>query len=144
MLNLKDANSAENNPVSPYPVVTPLWCSLPNARAGGPKGSGTDRVELVPGSMLESIYAASNCEEPYFCNYGVNEKCAPLFEASGLRVSARGTQGETRAVELADHPFFIAMLFQPQLSSRPDRPHPIWLAFLRAANVERSHFEFVP
>jgi CTP synthase (UTP-ammonia lyase) len=48
-------------------------------------------------------------------------------------VSARGTHGEPRAVELAHHRFFLATLFQPQLSSRPDAPHPIWLAFLRAA-----------
>jgi hypothetical protein len=36
-------------------------------------------------------------------------------------------------VELPDHRFFIATLFQPQLSSRPETPHPFWLAFLRAA-----------
>jgi CTP synthase (UTP-ammonia lyase) len=63
----------------------------------------------------------------------VNEEYKKQFQAAGLRVSARGMQGETRAVELPDHRFFIATLFQPQLSSRPESPHPFWLAFLRAA-----------
>jgi len=55
------------------------------------------------------------------------------FQAAGLRVSARGILGETRAVELPGHRFFIATLFQPQLSSRPEAPHRFFLAFLRAA-----------
>ena len=46
---------------------------------------------------------------------------------------ARGADGEMRAFELPDHPFFVATLFQPQLSSSFDAPHPIVLGFLRAA-----------
>jgi len=63
----------------------------------------------------------------------VNEDYEKQFQAAGLRVSARGIQGETRAVELPGHRFFIATLFQPQLSSRPEMPHRFWLAFLHAA-----------
>jgi CTP synthase (UTP-ammonia lyase) len=74
-----------------------------------------------------------DASEQYYCNYGVNEDYGQQFQAAGLRVSARGGRGETRAVELPDHRFFIATLFQPQLSSRPEAPHPIWVAFLRAA-----------
>jgi len=50
-----------------------------------------------------------------------------------LAKRARGILGETRAVELPGHRFFIATLFQPQLSSRPETPHRFFLAFLRAA-----------
>jgi CTP synthase (UTP-ammonia lyase) len=64
---------------------------------------------------------------------GVNEEYERQYQAMGLRVSARGIHVETRAVELSDDPFFIATLFQPQLSSRPETPHPVWLAFLQAA-----------
>lgn len=48
-------------------------------------------------------------------------------------VVARGTRGEVRAVELPNHRFFLATLFQPQLSSTPDTAHPVVVAFLRAA-----------
>jgi CTP synthase (UTP-ammonia lyase) len=114
-------------------VVTPLSCSLPNRREGGPKASGEERLKIVPGTRLHTICGSEDDSEQYYCNYGVNEEYEKQFQAAGLRVSARGMQGETRAVELPDHRFFIATLFQPQLSSRPESPHPFWLAFLRAA-----------
>lgn len=132
-MKISDADSAENNSGSSHCVVTPLSCSLPNRREGGPKASGDERLKIVPGSRLHSICGSEDDSEQYYCNYGVNEEYEKQFQAAGLRVSARGMQGETRAVELPDHRFFIATLFQPQLSSRPEAPHPFWLAFLRAA-----------
>lgn len=132
-MKISDADSAENNSGSSHYVVTPLSCSLPNRRQGGPKASGDERLKIVPGSRLHSICGSEDDSEQYYCNYGVNEEYEKQFQAAGLRVSARGMQGETRAVELPDHRFFIATLFQPQLSSRPEAPHPFWLAFLRAA-----------
>jgi len=106
---------------------------LPNRREGGPKASGDERLRILPDTRLHSICGGEDHSEQYYCNYGVNEEYEKQFQAAGLRVSARGTQGETRAVELPNHRFFIATLFQPQLSSRPEAPHPFWLAFLRAA-----------
>jgi CTP synthase (UTP-ammonia lyase) len=114
-------------------VVTPLSCALPNRRADGPKGSGEECLKILPGTLLHSICGGEDDSEQYYCNYGVNEEYEKLFQAAGLRVSARGILGETRAVELPGHRFFIATLFQPQLSSRPEAPHRFLLAFLRAA-----------
>jgi CTP synthase (UTP-ammonia lyase) len=133
VLGIPDANTAEENPSSPHCVITPLSCALPNRREGGPKASGDERIKILPGTLLRSICGSQDDSEQYFCNYGVNEEYESRFAAAGLRVSARGAQGETRAMELPGHRFFLATLFQPQLSSRPESPHPIWLAFLRAA-----------
>ena len=136
-MKIADADSAENNSGSPHCVVTPLSCSLPNRREGGPKASGEERLKILPGTRLHSICGSADDSEQYYCNYGVNEEYEKQFEEAGLRVSARGMQGETRAVELSGHRFFIATLFQPQLSSRPEAPHRFWLEFLRAA----MHFQ---
>jgi CTP synthase (UTP-ammonia lyase) len=106
---------------------------LPNRRAEGPKGSGDEQLKISPDTLLFSICGSTDHSEQYYCNYGVNEEYEKQFQASGLRVSARGIHGEPRAVELPDHPFFLATLFQPQLSSRPEMPHPVWLEFLGAA-----------
>ena len=116
-MKISDADSAENNSGSSHCVVTPLSCSLPNRREGGPKASGEERLKIVPGTRLYSICGSEDDSEQYFCNYGVNEEYEKQFQEAGLRVSARGMQGETRAVELPDHHFFIATLFQPQCSS---------------------------
>lgn len=132
-MGIADADSAENNSGSSHYVVTPLSCALPDRREGGPKGSGGERLKILPGTLLHSICGSEDDSEQYYCNYGVNDEYERQFQAAGLRVSARGILGETRAVELPNHRFFIATLFQPQLSSRPASPHPFLLAFLRAA-----------
>jgi CTP synthase (UTP-ammonia lyase) len=132
-LKIADADSAENNSSSSHYVVTPLSCALPNRRSDGPKGSGDERLKILPGTLLHSICGSEDDSEQYYCNYGVNEEYEKQFQAAGLRVSARGVLGETRAVELPGHRFFIATLFQPQLSSRPEAPHRFMVAFLRAA-----------
>jgi CTP synthase (UTP-ammonia lyase) len=132
-LKIADADSAENHSGSLHDVVTPLSCALPNRREGGPKGSGDEQLKMVRGTRLYSIFGAEGHSEQYHCNYGVNEEYEKRFQRAGLRVSARGTHGEARAVELPGHRFFVATLFQPQLSSRPETPHPLFIAFLRAA-----------
>ena len=132
-MKIADADSTENNSGSSHFVVTPLSCALPNRRVDGPKGSGDERLKIVPGTLLHSICGGEDDSEQYYCNYGVNEEYEKQFQAAGLRVSARGILGETRAVELPGRSFFIATLFQPQLSSRPEAPHRFLLAFLRAA-----------
>jgi len=132
-MGIEDADTEESQSGSSNYVVTPLSCALPNRHAGGPMGSGDEQVRILPGTRLYSICGEWDASEQYYCNYGVNEKFEASFQAAGLRISARGARGETRAVELPEHRFFLATLFQPQLSSRPESPHPLILAFLRAA-----------
>jgi CTP synthase (UTP-ammonia lyase) len=52
-----------------------------------------------------------------------------------LKITGVDQEGDVRIVELTDHPFYVATLYLPQLSSKLDRPHPLILAFLRAALV---------
>ena len=132
-MGIEDADTEENQSGSSNYVVTPLSCALPNRLAGGPKGSGDEQVRILPGTLLHSICGDRDASEQYYCNYGVNGEFEARFQAAGLRISARGARGEPRAVELPGHRFFLATLFQPQLSSRPEAPHPMLLAFLRAA-----------
>jgi CTP synthase (UTP-ammonia lyase) len=134
VLGLADADTAENASASANVVITPVACPLPGRRPGGPAMSGGDRVRVVEGTRLAALYSAADPSEEYFCNYETNAAFIPRWEvAAGLRVAARGSGGEMRAFELADHPFFVATLFQPQLSSRSERPHPLIEGFLRIA-----------
>src|SRR5262245_43238354 len=104
---------------------------------------GSDSVEVVSGTRLRARIGDRPLSTDYFCNYGVNEEYAARFEQAGLRVCARGASGETRAVELDGHRFYIATLFQPQLASTAERPHPIITAYLQTcgqfANEKGKH-----
>jgi CTP synthase (UTP-ammonia lyase) len=86
----------------------------------------------VAGSRAAALYGAPTAVEEYWCNYGVNPDYAKSLAEAGLVASGIGQDGEMRIVELADHPFYVATLFLPQMRSAPGRPHPV-LAGLAAA-----------
>ena len=73
-------------------------------------------------------------EEEFFCNYEINPEYEYCLMEAGLSIVARGVNGEARAVESPAHRFFIASLFQPQLSSTKEKPHPVVVGFVKAAS----------
>ena len=133
MLGVPDADSAEHDSASHNIVISPVSCAVPNRAPGTPKLSGGGQIRIEPGSRLHRVYGRVEAEEEYFCNYEVNPAYEARLQEAGLHVAARGPQGEARAVELPQHRFFVATLFQPQLSSQPECSHPYFLAFLEAA-----------
>lgn len=129
VLGIADADAAENASGSQNIVITPVACELPERR-GALQGQG---VALpVRGSMLERLCGPDDLRAEYFCSLEVNPTFVPRWVAQGLRVAAVGAKGELRAFELEAR-FFLATLFQPQLSSSFERPHPIVLGFVQAA-----------
>lgn len=111
---------------------------MPNRRADDPKLIGEGALRIVPGTRLHRIYGGELVFEGYFCNYELNPTYAKPLEAAGMRFAALGPEGEARAIELPEHRFFLASLFQPSLNSRPGKPHPVINAFLRAAAAFRD------
>ena len=104
-------------------VVDALACRLDDAAVG---------VRLVPGSRLAALHGRANSIERSTCGYGLAPAFAHLTTAGGMIVAATDDDGEVRAVERPDHPFFVATLYQPQLTSTPEGPHPIWTGFVDA------------
>lgn len=134
VLGMQDADSAENNPKAGQIVITPVECAVPGQDSKGPKLSGPAiKMRIRPGSYLHSFYKADTIDERFFCNYEVNPEFEWAFVEAGFPIVARGERNEPRAIECAGHRFFVATLFQPQLSSAPGKPHPIIVEFLRAA-----------
>ena len=137
VLGIADADSAENNSGSKNIVIYPVACAVPNRKEDAPKLSGrVPEIRLRPGSYLQSFYGKKEIvTEEFFCNFEVNPEYEWCAMEAGFPVVARGSQGEIRAIESPAHRFFIATLFQPQLSSTEKNPHPLVLAFVQAAAV---------
>jgi len=134
VLGIKDADTAENNSGSKNIVIYPVACAVPNRGKNSPKLSGAiPEIRLRPGSYLQSFYMKDTATEEFFCNFEVNPEYEWAAMEAGFPVVARGTKGEIRAIESPTHRFYIATLFQPQLSSKPKKPHPLVLAFVQAA-----------
>jgi CTP synthase (UTP-ammonia lyase) len=128
-LGIHDADSSENQTASNNFVVTAIACALPRAPNKPPALHSSHRVNVLPGSRLHALCGVDRLDEEHFCNYGISEEYVVRFEAAGLRISARGEGGDVRAVELAEHPFFISTLFHPHRRSH----HPFISAFVEAA-----------
>lgn len=136
VLNIKDADSAENNSSSKNIIIYPVACAVPDRKGNAPKLSGAvPEIRLRPGSYLQSFYGKDKetVTEEFFCNFEINPEFEWATMEAGFPVVARGPQGEIRAIESPTHRFFIATLFQPQLSSKDRKPHPLMLAFVQAA-----------
>jgi CTP synthase (UTP-ammonia lyase) len=123
LAGIADASHAEYGPGG-TPVITLLACSLLDQ---------TITVDLRPGSRLANLHGASRVVERTTCSYGLAPEVQHIANENGMVVSATDDNGEVRAVERVDHPFFMATLYQPQLSSVAGSPHPILVGLLEAA-----------
>jgi Glutamine amidotransferase class-I len=104
------------------------------ADMGGTMRLGADPVKLHEGTRLRGLYGEAVVYERHRHRYEVNNLLRKRLQAAGLVVC--GTSPDERlveAVELADHPFFVACQFHPELKSRPERPAPLFASFVAAA-----------
>jgi CTP synthase (UTP-ammonia lyase) len=138
VLGLRDADTAENGSDSQNMVITPVACPLPQGAPDGPKMHGEDAVRPIRGTLVHELCRSDAVRGQFFCSFETNPEYVARWEAAGLRVAARGPRDEMRAFDLPDKRFFLATLFQPQLSSRGEQPHPIVLGYLRACAEFRA------
>ncbi|NIS62095.1 MAG: hypothetical protein GTO13_15780 [Proteobacteria bacterium] len=124
MLEIQDAEHEETTPGASRLIITKLTCSLVGQ---------SQRINITPGTLAHEAYGKEEVIEQFQCNYGLNPRYRDSIIQGGLNIVGVDPDGEARVIELPDHRFFMATLFVPQLSSQPEIPHPLILAFLKAA-----------
>jgi len=129
VLGLRDADHAESNPDASLPLMVALQCALVEA---------TGTIVLQAGSRAAALYQQAEVVEAYHCSFGLNPHYESLLAASPMRIAGRDTDGEVRIVELEEHPFFVATLFQPERSAFGGRAHPLITAYVGAALDRRE------
>jgi CTP synthase (UTP-ammonia lyase) len=127
--DIRSPAHAETEPDAKDPVITLLECSLVEAR---------ESIHFLPGSELRRIYGADTTQEEYRCRYGLSPRHAERLASGTLRVAARDERGGVVGVELQAHPFFIAVLFQPERAGLRGESPPLVEAFVKAANRTRT------
>ncbi len=128
VLGIKGAGHEELDPGAPEMVVTFLACSV--------KGQ-TRRVYLKEGSLVREAYGSEVTEEFFNCGYGLAPEYIAAFAGSGFAAAGTDEKGGIRVLELKDKQFYVATLYQPQVSSTPGNPHKLILRYL--AEAKRSH-----
>ena len=130
---LGGANSAEFDPGSPYPVIDLLPEQKDVNGMGGTMRLGAYPCRLVPGTKANQAYGTDMISERHRHRYDVNNALLPRLVDKGLVVSGTSPDGRlVEIVELANHPWFVACQFHPEFKSRPGKPHPLFLGFVRA------------
>jgi len=128
------ANSTEFDPETPFPVIDLLPEQKEVRDLGGTMRLGADPVKLHEGTRIREIYDEPVIYERHRHRYEVNNHLRKRLEHAGLVCS--GTSPDDRlveAIELPDHPFFVASQYHPEFKSRPLRPQPLFREFIGAA-----------
>jgi CTP synthase (UTP-ammonia lyase) len=124
VLGIQDAEHEEITPDASIHIISKLSCSLVGEK---------QTVTIAPNTLTFQAYGKESVVEQFSCNYGLNEGYRDELTRGGLKIVGVDTNGDVRIVELPSHRFFIATLFLPQLSSSPDIPHPLIIAYMKTA-----------
>jgi len=136
---LEDSHSVEFSRDPSDPVVCLLDSQRQVTDFGGTMRLGSYPARLRSGSRVQEIYGVQEISERHRHRYEVNNAYRDLLEEYGLEFTGVSPDGTLLEVaELPSHPWFIGCQFHPELKSRPMRPHPLFISFVRAAMERRD------
>jgi CTP synthase len=145
VLNI-DANSSEFDRKTAEPIIGlitewldergELQIRSDDSDLGGTMRLGAQKAELVSGSKLSQIYGANTITERHRHRYEMNNRYIEPLEKAGMIISGYSAkQHLVESVELADHPWFVAVQFHPEFTSSPRGGHPLFNSFVKAAKT---------
>jgi len=147
---LNDANSSEFNPETTYPIIYLMkeWTSKDGSQTvtqnkdtpkGGTMRLGAHPCQLAPGSHARQAYDTDNISERHRHRYEFNNEYRDILEASGLQIT--GTHADRKLVEIIEikeHPWYLGCQFHPEFTSKPMKPHPLFVAFIKASLEQKQ------
>lgn len=133
VLGLEDAFSTEMKPDAAHPVID-LMPDQKNIRMkGGTMRLGAYACEIKEGTIAHKAYHSTLIYERHRHRYELNNEYLKDFESHGLIASGINPDSKlVEVMELRDHPFFLGTQYHPELKSTVERPHPLFVAFVKA------------
>jgi|UniRef100_A0A7V3YGV1 CTP synthase len=134
VLGFSDAHSTEFNPDTTHPVIDLLPSQRGMRNKGGTMRLGNYRCLLERSSQSFALYGQEEIWERHRHRYELNEYFVDQLERKGMVMAGFNPEYQVvEIVELREHPFFVGVQFHPEFKSRPNRPHPLFLGFLKAS-----------
>ena len=131
---LKGANSTEFNKRTKYPVIDLMESQRAIKIKGGTMRLGAYDCNIKTGTKAFAAYRSKKISERHRHRYEVNNRYKNKLEKQGLIISGFNEDlGVIETIEIADHPWFIAGQFHPELKSRVSKAHPLFREFIKAA-----------
>lgn len=136
-LNSDEPNSAEFDRSTKYPVIDLMPDQRDIADMGGTMRLGIYPCRLVEDTKAHAAYGEALAFERHRHRFEFNNLYRTDLEAAGLVFSGQSPNGRlVEIAELRDHPFMLGSQFHPEFRSRPNRPHPLFSAFIRAVREQ--------
>ncbi len=130
---LSDANSTEFDPNTPHNVVYIMDGQQGKESTGGTLRLGNYEAQLQAGTKAAEAYGATDVVERHRHRYEVNQAFKASIEQGGITISGTSPDGRlVEFVEASDNPYFVATQAHPELKSRPNRPHPLFVGLIRS------------
>lgn len=106
---------------------------------GGTMRLGAYNCQLTPGSLVSKAYNTDKISERHRHRYEFNNKYLEEFEAKGMKATGKNPEtGLVEVVEVTDHPWFVGAQFHPEYKSTVAKPHPLFVAFVKAAMTHKG------
>ncbi|HNT54100.1 MAG TPA: CTP synthase [Anaerolineaceae bacterium] len=135
-LNNEKANSTEFDQSTPCPVIDLMPDQQNITDMGGTMRLGLYPCNLQPETIAARAYGESQVQERHRHRFEFNNAYRQVLFDRGLRFSGLSPDGKlVEIAELADHPFMVGTQFHPEFLSRPNRPHPLFAAFMAAVRT---------
>ncbi|QEH33317.1 CTP synthase [Aquisphaera giovannonii] len=139
VLGLEGANSTEFDRLADDPVIALMEEQKNVTQRGGTMRLGQWPCALAPERLARKAYGQDQISERHRHRYEFNNEYRKAFEGHGLVASGTSPDGGiVEIVELADHPWFLAVQFHPEFQSKPTHPHPLFRDFIGAAIARRE------
>jgi CTP synthase len=140
ILGLTAANSSEMDPDTPHPVIAIMEAQKNITEKGGTMRLGAWKCDLSKATKIESIYNTSSIMERHRHRYEFNNDYKTPLENAGMIASGFNPQtGLVEVVEIPAHPWFVGVQYHPEYKSTVASPHPLFLAFIKAALKHKTN-----
>ena len=141
-LGCDEPNSTEFDAHTEHPVISLMPDQHELADMGGTMRLGAYPCELVAGTKAAAAYETALAHERHRHRWEFNNGYRDLLEKHGMVFSGLSPNGRlVEIAELKDHPFMLGSQFHPEFKSRPQRPHPLFKAFMKAAVAHQEASE---
>ncbi len=134
ILGTDKVNSTEFDQTTPNPVIALMPEQEGVIDMGGTMRLGLYPCVLQPGTIAANAYKTDEVQERHRHRFEFNNHYRQVYAEHGMIFSGQSPDGRlVEIAELKDHPFMLGTQFHPEFLSRPNRPHPLFVAFVRAA-----------
>ena len=136
---ISDANSGEFDEQCRSKVIDFMPGQSDDIDKGGTLRLGAYPCVITPGTTMERCYGSNEISERHRHRYEFNNDYKNILTENGLVISGMSPDGKlVETIELADKAFHIGVQFHPEFKSRPNRPHPLFIGFVKAASERKG------